>query len=61
MSKSSFSSVAAVVFGIVAIAHAARGAMGTPILVGETAIPLWVSWLGLAIAGSLSIWGFRAR
>jgi len=61
MSSTAFSTVAASVFGIVALAHVARLALHVPVLVGSTAVPMWVSWVGLLVAGGLSLWGFRSR
>jgi hypothetical protein len=60
MSTLSFNKVAAILFGLVAAAHLARIGMDLPVQIGAVAIPLWVSWLGLAVAGSLSVWGFRS-
>jgi hypothetical protein len=60
MSSPAFCKVAAALFGIVALAHAARLALEVPIQIGATAIPMWVSWLGLPLAGALSVWGFRS-
>lgn len=52
-------------FAVVALAHLARLVSGWQILVDGTDIPLWVSWLGLAIPGALAVWAFvlarRAR
>ena len=61
MSSTTFSTVAASVFGIVALAHVARLVLHVPLLVGSTSIPMWVSWVGLLVAGGLSLWGFRTR
>jgi len=61
MSSTTFSTVAASVFGIVALAHVARLALHVPVLVGSTTVPMWVSWVGLLVAGGLSLWGFRSR
>ncbi|HMB56560.1 MAG TPA: hypothetical protein VKM35_05060 [Arenimonas sp.] len=61
MSTSSFNKIAATVFGIVALAHAARLAMALPVQIGTLPVPVWVSWAGLIVAGALCIWGFRAR
>lgn len=57
MKHPSFSSVATVVFGIVALGHAARLAWSWPVLVGTLVIPFWLSWLGLIVAGALCAWG----
>ena len=61
MSSRAFSGVAAVVFALVALAHAWRAFQALPLQMGATSIPVWVSWLGAAGAGALSLWGFRAR
>ena len=61
MSGPSFNNVAAAIFGIVALGHAARLALALPVQIGTMAIPVWASWLGLFVAGSLCVWGFRAR
>lgn len=61
MSSTAFCRIAASLFGIVALAHVARLALDIPIQVGSTAIPMWTSWLGLLVAGGLSLWGFRSR
>lgn len=60
MSSPAFCRVAASLFGIVALAHVARLALDVPVQVGTTAIPMWVSWFGLLVAGGLSVWGFRS-
>ena len=59
MTKPSFTTVAATIFGIVALAHAARLALGLPVQVGTTPVPIWISWVALFVAGSLCAWGFR--
>jgi hypothetical protein len=61
MANPSFNAVAATVFGIVALGHAARLAMALPITIGATPIPVWVSWVGLFVAGALCVWGFRTK
>jgi hypothetical protein len=60
MPSQAFCRVAAAVFGLVALAHVARLALGLPVQVGATAIPMWISWFGLFLSGGLSLWGFRS-
>jgi hypothetical protein len=60
MSTLSFNKVAAILFALVAAAHLARIVLALPVQIGTIAIPLWISWLGLVVAGSLSAWGFRS-
>lgn len=61
MSTLTFNRVAAMVFGVVALAHAVRLALALPITVGAVFIPFWASWLGLFASGALCAWGFRSR
>ena len=56
-----FNRVAASVFAIVALGHAYRAILQIPFQFGSFSVPEWASWLGVAVAGSLSIWGFRSR
>lgn len=61
MGNSSFNRVAGLVFAVVALAHAWRAVQAIPVLLGSTAVPVWISWVAVAGAGTLSIWGFRSR
>ena len=45
------------IFMAVAFAHAWRLYRHWPLQLGPIAIPINASWLGLVIAGALSIWG----
>ncbi|HLC66697.1 MAG TPA: hypothetical protein VJK52_03590 [Candidatus Nanoarchaeia archaeon] len=47
--------VAAVIFGIVTLVHAIRLAANLPLTVGTWRAPLWLSWLGVVVAGYLSV------
>ena len=48
-----------VLFAIVALGHLFRVFRHWPVDLAGHVIPLWVSWLGLVVAGGLSIWAFR--
>jgi hypothetical protein len=50
--------VSAVLFGAVALLHLLRLIYGWPAVIGTTAMPLWVSVVGLVVAGALCVWGF---
>jgi hypothetical protein len=51
--------ISGTLFGLIALAHLLRLLRHWPInLLGHT-VPLWVSWLGLVLAGGLSIWAWR--
>ncbi len=49
-----FTTIAVVVFTIVAVLHLLRIFMGWEVVVGGTVIPMWASYLGLIIAGGLA-------
>jgi len=51
--------IAAVVLDLVAIAHVLRLVLHTEVIVGGTAVPMWVSALGFVVATVLSILLFR--
>ena len=61
-----FTTVAVVVFTLVAGLHVARLALGWKVIIGEsvvavggTSIPMWVSYLGVVIAGGLAVMLWR--
>ena len=49
-----FTFLAAIVFLVVGLAHGYRLATGAEIMIGGKAVPMWVSWLGLAVPLLLS-------
>jgi hypothetical protein len=51
--------VSGALFGIIAVAHLLRLLRHWPIDLGGHVVPLWASWLGLVLAGALSIWALR--
>jgi len=53
-----YAAVSALIFAIVAFAHLMRLMKRWPVQVGALAVPMSVSWLGLAVAALLAIWGF---
>lgn len=50
-----YTMIAVVVFTLVAIAHLLRIALGWEVVVNGLVIPMWVSWIGLVVAGGLAI------
>lgn len=61
-----FTTVAAVVFALVAAVHIARIALGWHVIIGEsvvavggTSIPMWASYLGLAVSAGLAVMLWR--
>ena len=57
----SYRKISGVVFAIVAIGHGARAAMGVPITMGATSVPIWISWAAFVFAGALSVWALRGQ
>jgi len=51
--------VAAILLGIVSIMHILRLVFHTEVIVGERALPMWVSVVGCVAAGALSILVYR--
>jgi hypothetical protein len=51
--------VAGVVFAVVAVLHLLRIYMNWPVVIADWSVPMWVSWVGLVIAGGLAFFGLR--
>lgn len=51
---------AGIVFAIVAIIHILRLVYKFEVKIAGKIIPLWANWIGLVIAGALSVWMFTA-
>jgi hypothetical protein len=51
--------VASVIFGIFFLGHLLRLVNHASVMIGSHSIPMWVSLVGLIIAGLLSIWMWR--
>jgi hypothetical protein len=49
----------AIVLDVVVLAHLLRLIFHTPIMIGDTAVPMWVSVVGFIVATGLSILVFR--
>ena len=54
-----FTLLAAIIFGLMALLHIYRIITHFHVIVGSHTIPQSVSWLGLFVAGALSIMLFR--
>ena len=59
MKSNSYALVSGSVFGIIAALQAMRAVLQIPAQVGTQEVPVWISWLAVAVAGSLCIWAFR--
>ncbi len=54
-----FTSIAIVIFSLVALMHLARLFLGWEVTVNGIMIPMWLSMLGLAIAAGLALMLWR--
>ena len=59
MGQKMFSIVTGVIFAVVALFHLVRIYMGWPVMIGDWSVPMWVSWIGLVVAGGLAFFGLR--
>jgi hypothetical protein len=50
-----FTTIAAIVFFVVAAVHLYRIFAGLSVAIGSLAVPMWGSWLGAAVAALLGI------
>jgi hypothetical protein len=57
MDQKQFSIAAGVIFAVVALFHFVRIYMGWSVIIGDWSVPIWVSWIGLIIAGGLAFFG----
>ena len=51
--------VSGVIFGVVAVLHAARAVGQWPVHVGTVEFPVWLSWAGMVAAVGLCAWAYR--
>ena len=59
MSQKTFTIIASMIFGVVALFHVLRIFLGWPAVIGGWMVPMWVSWIGLVVAGGLSYLGIN--
>jgi hypothetical protein len=59
MTEKTFGTIAAVIFALVALLHLLRLVMAWSVVIDSWTVPMWVSWIGLVVAGGLSYYGAR--
>jgi hypothetical protein len=59
MTEKTFATITAVIFALVALLHLLRLVMGWSIVIDSWTVPMWLSWVGLVVAGGLSYYGAR--
>ena len=56
-----YMTVSTAIFAVVAIVHLLRAVYGWDLVIGGWTAPLWISWLGLIVAGVLAYSGYTHR
>ena len=51
--------ISGVIFGVIALLHVLRLLLEWQAQVAGWAVPLWISWVAIFAAGTLSFWAFR--
>ena len=59
MAQRTYSLVTGIIFSLVALLHALRLLRGWHVVIGDISVPVWISWIGLTLAGYLAYEGFR--
>ena len=60
MTAAQYSSLVASVFALGAVLQVIRAVWGLPIIVGQTSIPIWASWVASGVAIILAWLGYAA-
>ena len=58
MNNKEYYRIASLAFFIIAIGHATRAVYGWDAVIAGVAIPIWCSWVAVALAGYLAFRGF---
>ncbi len=59
MMNTSYSTVSAILFGLVALLHLFRAILGWEVLIGDYMLPVVRSWIVFGIAICFAAWGIR--
>ena len=55
----SYLTISGTIFGLVTLLHLGRLLRHWPVVLNTWPVPLWISAIGLVVAGSLGLWAFR--
>jgi hypothetical protein len=58
MSDKAFLGISGIIFLLVTVLHLARLIGHWSIQVAQWQAPMWISWLGMVVAGILAVWAF---
>ena len=59
--SSRYAIVSGVIFGFIALAQLIRAMKQVSAQIDGVEIPIWVSWVAVALAGSMCAWAFTSR
>jgi uncharacterized membrane protein len=59
MTQRTYSLIAGIIFSLVALLHALRLLFGWHVTIENVVVPVWISWIGLAVAIYLAYQGFQ--
>ena len=61
MNRKSYFLATAVLFSVICLLQLARIVLGWEAVIGGWSVPMWISWLAVAITGALAYFGYRHR
>ena len=61
MNQKAFVTVSGSIFGVIAVMHLARIVQGWPAHIGTFEVPMWLSWVAMAVAGYLAFSALRLK
>ena len=61
VSHKTYMTITTAVFAVAAVVHLLRAAYGWDLVIGDWSAPLWVSWIGVVVAGVLAYSGYTHR
>lgn len=61
MNQQVFLAISGTIFGVIALLHLARLLASWPARIGTFEVPMWLSWVSVAVAGFLAFSAFRLK
>jgi hypothetical protein len=61
MTETLFHRIAGAIFALIALVQALRIVLGWTVVIGSWNAPMWISWVAILIAGTLSYFAFNLR
>ena len=58
MSRRAYVLATAVIFSLIVLLHLARIVFGSSAVIDGWSVPMWLSWVGIIVAGALAYFGF---